>query len=82
MDTFSFSLEAWTWLKIPFSLQDERNDKVLDKERRFQEQWGEGGGEVEKSFWRNSSATSVWVLKNKFALSSELKWKKATGKKN
>ena len=44
MDTFSFSLEAWTWLKIPFSLQDERNDKVLDKERRFQEQWGGGGG--------------------------------------
>ena len=81
MDTFSFSLEAWTWLKIPFSLQDERNDKVLDKERRFQEQWGGGGGGV-KSFWRNSSATSVWVLKNKFALSSELKWKKATGKKN
>ena len=51
----------------------------MDKERRFEDSGG--GGEVEKSFWRNSSATSVWVLNNKFALSSELKWKKATGKK-
>ena len=78
VDTFYFSLEAWIWLKIPFSLQDERNDKVLDKERMFED----SRGEVEESFWRNSSATSAWVLKNKFALSSELKWKKATGKKN
>ena len=55
-----------------FSLQDERNDKVLDKERKFEDSRGEGEG----SFWRNNSAASVWVLKNKFPLSSELKWKK------
>ena len=62
-----------------FSLQDERNDKVLDKERKFEDSRGEGEG----SFWRNNSAASVWVLKNKFPLSSELKWKKkATGNKN
>ena len=65
--------------KNSFSLQDERNDKVLDKERMFEDSRGGGGG----GFSRNSSAASVWVLKNKFPLSSELKWKKkATGNKN
>ena len=49
MGTFSFSLEAWIWLKNPFSLQNERNDKVLDKERMFEDSRGEGrGGEFLK----------------------------------
>ena len=30
--------------KNSFSLQDERNDKVLDKERMFEDSRGEGGG--------------------------------------
>ena len=30
--------------KNSFPLQDERNDKVLDKERMFEDSRGEGGG--------------------------------------
>ena len=34
--------------KNSFSLQDERNDKVLDKERMFEDSRGEGGKFLKK----------------------------------
>ena len=34
--------------KNSFSLQDERNDKVLDKERMFEDSRGEGGEFLKK----------------------------------